>query len=172
MPSRPPKVVACPDCTPGKRCDAHSSGLVKWAGARVVCPGCGFATCHPQCPRRIPTDKPIPLIPTDERALSPYYGRRIPSAPPKPFTPEPLPSSAPPPPRGGESGHVYYDVGAVPERMRAWRVLEAAADALLQLREHAEHEGRGTSPTALQRAEEVLLEAARTLRALRKDSAR
>lgn len=147
-PARPPEVIACPDCTVGQRCASHKNGLTTGVPqVRRVCPACGQNPCHHRCPQ---------------------YGKRLLSTPPPRFAASPIPSSK----TTGRKVLRAVD-GAEPEahfaaKVIAWRALEAAVDAWLQHKEHADKDGRGTSPTSIARAESEIVRAQDTLRELRR----
>ncbi len=156
-PTRPPEVVACQDCTPGKRCDSHRAPLaVGWQGQRLFCSACGAELPLPDRPAR-------GCLPS-----CPRYSKRTVSAPPEPFTPTPI--AAPPkhaPKSKGESEHSWHNAQPMLDRVRGWEALEAAADAWLQHKEHAQGEGRRSSPRSIAIAEGDLVMAVEALRALR-----
>lgn len=50
---RPPEVTLCIDCSPGRRCAAHSAPRQKLNGHNQtpICSSCGKTPCRPSCPK-------------------------------------------------------------------------------------------------------------------------
>lgn len=185
MKSRPPELVQCVECSPGHRCAAHKTLRYANGKARtdelkpepppppkprpkILCPGCGLDPCHGRCPRHVLYGQAIPYIPVEDRISSPLYGRRVPSLPPEHFEPpDPTPRRSSAPPLGDKSGRVFLDAEPMAARVRAWEALERTATRWLALREHAERDGRGTSPAAIGRAEQEMVRAIEATRRLR-----
>lgn len=126
---------------------------------QMICPECGAEQAMPNQPR--PGCRPS----------CSRYGKRILSKAPPPFVPTPAVVKAPKKPARGldESGHVWAEVGPIPERMRAWESLEVAVNAWVQTR-NASESGL-TSPMALQRIEADMERLSDYLATLRKEKA-
>lgn len=122
--------------------------------ARALCPGCGYEPCRGNCPRHVLYDEPVPFAPTQIVPIveSPYNGRPISSTPPF------------------QSAKWNEPTEPIADRIRAWRDLEKKATAWLEMREHAERDGRGTSPSAIRRAEAEMIRAIETARRIRKEN--